>query len=255
MHRRQFVAGALTAGAVSLGGCTASAAVPPPRVPQQQLNDGGWERVDEETGVVFERSVASVSVTATQHTLRFSDVGLRSEIDERTLGNLSDDLMVFFATRVNFNPNIDNLPAGVGRAEIMDAITENANAGFREQLQAAGLQNISESGTGTVTVDTGEQAGLTRYSAEFPFEGIRFGVTDEEAIQIPGRAIAIEGQMAVWHHGDFALIAGGAYPAENFETTVTDSLSSAIDVTIDIDLNLTPKRYAQEVTSLLKGVQ
>lgn len=254
-NRRQFLAGALAAGTASLAGCAAAAAVPPPRVSEQLLRQGGWEQVADDSSVVFERSMAGISITATQHTRRYTDTALRTEIRDRTLGNVDTDLMVFFATRVDFTPNIDNLPAGVGRAEIMDVIRENAKEGFRQQLASAGLENIQETGTGTLTVDTGEQAELTRFAAEFPFAGMTFQVAANSGVQIPGTTIGIEGRMATWHHGDYALIAGGANPAQNYTKTVTQALSDGIDVTVDIDLKLTPTRYATEITNLVKSVR
>lgn len=255
MHRRQFMAGAVATGVASLAGCSAAAAVPPPRVSSQLLNEGGWERTADESGVVFERSMAGVTLTATQHTRQYSDTELRAAIKERTLGNVDTDLNVFFATRVDFNPNIDNLPAGIGRAEIMNIVTENAKQGFRDQLTSAGLENVEETGTDTLTVDTGEEADLTTFAADFPFEGIALQVTPDKAVRIPGTTIGIEGRMATWHHGDFVLIAGGANPAETYAETINQSLSDGIDVTVDIDMKLAPKRYATEVTNLIKSVQ
>lgn len=255
MNRRQFLAGVIAAGTASVAGCSAAAAVPPPQVSKQLLEQGGWEQTAEESSVVFERSMAGMTITATQHTRQFSDVELRAAIKERTLGNVDTDLNVFFATRVDFNPNIDNLPAGIGRAEIMDVISENAKQGFRDQLASTGLENIEESGTGTLQVDTGEQADLTTYDADFPFEGIALQVTQDKAVRIPESTIGIEGRLAIWHHGDFALIAGGANPAETYSEHVEQSLSDGIDVTVDIDMKLAPKRYATEVTNLIKSVR
>lgn len=255
MHRRQFLAGTIAAGVGAFAGCSAAAAVPPPQVSKQLLDEGGWEQTTDESSVVFERSMAGMTLTATQHTRQYSDTALRAAIKDRTLGNVDTDLNVFFATRVDFNPNIDNLPAGVGRAEIMNIIAQNAKQGFRDQLEAAGLENVEETGSGSLTVDTGEEADLTTFAADFPFEGIALQVTPDKAVRVPGTAIGIEGRMATWHHGDFALIAGGANPAENYAETIEQSLSDGIDVTVDIDMKLAPRRYATEVTNLIKSVR
>lgn len=255
MHRRRFLSGALVLAAASLAGCSARAqSVPPPRVSDQRLSQGGWKLIDDIEETVFERRMVGVTVTATQHTLRYADAALRREITERSLGMVETDLNVFFATRVNFTPNIDNFPGGIGRAQIMTAVRENARDGFRQQLESAGLEDVRQSGTGSMTIDTGETAEVTRFVAGYPFEDISFPITDDHAVAIPGDAIGVDGLLASWHHGDYTLLAGGAHPAENYTRSVTQDLSDGVTVSVDVDMKLTPDAYANEIGGLIASV-
>ncbi|MFC7028462.1 hypothetical protein ACFQH8_15610 [Halomicroarcula sp. GCM10025710] len=92
-------------------------------------------------------------------------------------------------------------------------------------------------------------------AAVFPFEGIEFPVTDEAGVAIPSADIEVSALLAVWHHGDFVLVSGGAYPAESFATSVEDDLSEGITVSVDVDLDLTPSAYREEMRGLVAGVQ
>lgn len=257
MDRRTFLSTALGAAATTaLAGCsTAVAEVPPPNIPEKRLRDGGWHRTGESDEVVFDRTYAGVRVTATQHTLQYADRALREEIRERTLGAVDSPLAVFFATRVDFTPDLDGLPMGIGRDQLLSTVEESAKGQFERQLESAGLQNIRERDTGTLTVNTGERADLTRYAAEFPFQGFEVQVTEDRSVSLEGGSFTVAGRIAVWHHGDYVLIAGGANPAQNFARTETEQLSDGIAVTVDIDLGLAPEEYRSEVLGLIKRVR
>lgn len=255
MRRRRFLTAAAAAGAAGLAGCSsASGAVAPPQIPDEQLSEGNWERVDARQEQVFERSYGPVTVTADAHTVVYEDVGLASEISSKTLEEVSGRFSLFSATRVDLNPSLDDLPGGVGREQILDRTEENARQQFRSEMDAAGLASVEQASTGTITVDTGEEASLTSYTASFPVADISFPVTDDEAITIEGGGIDVAGDLAVWHHDGSVLVAGGAYPGQNFTRRVERSLSDAIDVTVDVDLGLTPEQYREEVRALIKAV-
>jgi len=59
----------------------------------------------------------------------------------------------------------------------------------------------------------------------------------------------------VWNAGDYVVVAGGAYPGENFATTTEKDLSEAITVTVDVDLGLAPSEYEQEVRGLMAATE
>lgn len=256
MHRREYLGAAATAGLVGLAGCSqASGAVAPPEVPEDLLSAGNWEQVDSRQETVFEQSYGPVTVTADANTLVFEDVGLRDELAEKTLDQVSGQFSLFSATHVELRPGIDELPAGVGRGQILDRTEENARRQFRREMEAAGLANVEQVETGTLTVDTGEDARLTSYAAEFPFQDVSFEVAAGETITIEGAPIRVAGDLAVWHHGGFVVIAGGAYPGENFTRNVTKELSSAITVDVSVDLGLTPDAYREEVRGLMRATE
>jgi hypothetical protein len=124
MYRRDYQAAGAGVGAAALSGCSflAAAETPPPAVPQQRLDEGGWAQTGETSGTVLERSYGPVTLEAVSHALRYVDQGLQTQVADRTLGQIETALAVFFASRVDFSPNLDNLPDGVGQQEIVDQV-------------------------------------------------------------------------------------------------------------------------------------
>ncbi|MBV0924578.1 hypothetical protein KTS45_10250 [Halomicroarcula limicola] len=258
MNRRDYLAAGLGVGAAALSGCSsflAAAETPRPIVPEERLDATGWEETGDDSGTVLDESYGPVTLEAVQHTLRFQDVALRKSVRERTLGEVDTALSIFFASRVDFSPNLDNLPAGAGQAEIVDQVQTNARQQFERQMENQGLTNVEEVGTGNIDVDTGETAEAVNLSAIFPFEGITFDVSEGQSVEVPAADIAIDAFLAVWHHGDYVLISGGAHPAENFKQTIESDLSAGINVSVDIDLGLQPEAYRTETRSLVAGVR
>lgn len=255
MDRRRFLAGAAAAGAAGLAGCgTAAGTVRPPKLPENRLDDGGWERVTAETEEVLSRTVAGTEVSATAVTRVFDDAALREDVSEKTLGALDAPLSNFFASRIAFSPNLAEIPLESAREELAARASEAAKAQFEAQLESAGLTDVSSSDAGTLTVETGEDATLSEYDAAFEFDALSFDVRGE-TVAVEGGSVAVEGLLASWVHDGGLLIAGGAYPAENVERTVDEELSDAITVSVDIDLGLTPDAYAEEVTGLVTRVE
>ncbi|RLM89434.1 DUF6517 family protein [Haloarcula sp. Atlit-7R] len=257
MNRRDYLLAGATLGTAGLAGCSflAAAEAPPPNVPTAQLKDGGWTRTDQSSDTVFDRSYGPVSVEAVSSTVQYVDEQLQERVASRTLDQVQTALSVFFATRVDFSPNLDNLPAGAGREELLSEVRTNARDSFEQQMEAQGLTDIEQSGEGTIDIATGETAETVELSAVYPFEGISFAVTENEAVEIPASNIDISAMFAVWHHGDFVIISGGAYPAQNFVQTVETDLSDGITVSVDVDLGLQPATYRTEVRDLVAGVQ
>lgn len=258
MDRRRFLASAAGAGLAGLAGCTeASGSVAPPQVPEERLDEGGWEKQSESEETVFEQSYAggAVTVSATAFTMVYEDVALRDSVRSKTLGQVQGKFAIFAATRVDISPSLDDLPAGVGQAQILDRVEASARDGFRARMQEAGLTNVARESTGSLTVDTGEDARHTAYSAEFAFDPFSFPVTEDRTITVEGDALAVGGDLAVWKHGDFVLVAGGAYPGQNFSRSIERDLTEAITVSVDIDLGMTPDAYREEVRGLVTGVE
>jgi hypothetical protein len=224
-------------------------------VPETALEDGGWVQTDETQSTVFERSYGPVTLTGKSHSLTYEDRDLRASIREKTLDRVDGQMALFSATRITFSPNIVDLPGDVATGRILDQTAAAARSQFETQMEAAGLENVQQVDSGTLSIETGEAANLTTYDAEFPFESVTFPVTEEQSVTLPGAAITVAGDLAVWRHDDSVLVAGGAYPAANFSETVTEELSSAISVTVDVDLGLEPARYRNEVRSLIGSVE
>lgn len=257
--RRTYLGVAASAGLAGLAGCssgsTASAARGPPKVPESKLDDGGWKQVDEQTrDPAFEESFGPATVSAAFRTLVFEDVELAAELKEKTLGAAEGQFSMFFATRVTTDPSLANIPDAV-RGPVVDQVESQARSQYEAQLESAGLVDIEQASTGKTTVETGETARVTNYSAAFPFEGITFPLTEEKQVEIEGKKLGVTGMLAVWEHEGSVLVAGGAHPAENLDMATTKSPTEAIEVSVDIDLGLTPDAYAEELRSLVVAVE
>jgi len=256
MHRRGYLTATGASALAALAGCTGVlGAVPAPKVPETALEDGGWVQTDESQSTVYERSYGPITLTAKSHTLTYEDQDLRASIREKTLNRVDGQMALFSATRIHFSPNLADLPGDVATGTIVDRTAAAARSQFEAQMADAGLESVQQADSGTLSIETGQEAELTTYEAEFPFESVTFPVTEEQSVTVPGAAIAVAGDLAVWSHGDSVLVAGGAYPAANLTETITEHLSSAISVTVDVDLGLEPERYREEVRSLIGGVE
>ncbi|MFC7028461.1 hypothetical protein ACFQH8_15605 [Halomicroarcula sp. GCM10025710] len=148
MNRRDYLAAGAGVGAAALSGCSflAAAERPPPEVPQQRLDEGGWAQTNESSGTVLERDYGPVTLEAVSHTLQYVDQALQTRVADWTLGQVEAALSVFFATRVDFSPNLDNLPAGVGQGEIVDQVKANSRDQFEGQMRDQGLTDIEKTG-------------------------------------------------------------------------------------------------------------
>jgi hypothetical protein len=255
MQRRTFLAtvGAGTIG--TLAGCqTAVGAVAPPSVPQDKLDDGGWtlrEETNDETVFEQEYSVVTVEAVATSRT--YADAALRDQVRTDTLGTVDTDLALFSATRVDIAPAVDEL--GPVQSEAKSRIREHATAQLRDQLEAAGIEDVEETGTDTLSVAGGHEADLVELQGNYPVSDISFPVQADTSITIEGGELPIAALLAVWAADGNYLIAGGAYPAANFTRNSQSQLSDAISVTIDVDLGLTPAAYREELLGLVTAVR
>ncbi|WP_276257298.1 hypothetical protein [Haloglomus litoreum] len=260
MDRRKFLGASSLAAGVGLAGCgfigSALGKVPPPEVDQTKLEAGGWREDAEESGKVFTQEYAAGTVTARGHTIRYQDEALRQEIAEKTLGSVTGQLSVFFATRIEFDPELDSLPLGIGREEVLQRTKESAKSDFEREMEADGLTDIEVLGESTLAVDSGQTADLVRYSATYPVDDFGFTVTGGETITLEGQPVPVRGWLAVWYNEDVesTLVSGAVHAAENYTDTIDKQLSSALDMTLDIDLGLTPDAYREEAFGLIRTV-
>ncbi|MFB6072615.1 MAG: twin-arginine translocation signal domain-containing protein [Halobacterium sp.] len=255
MNRRTFLGTAGVAGVGALAGCmNAIGTVAPPQVPQSALDEGGWTRTNRSTETVFEESYGPVTVTAKSTTLTFSDQRLAQSITEKTLGQIDGTMAIYAASHINFSPDLNNLPAAVGREEVVNRAEKQAKDQFKQRMRDKGLTNVRETGEEPFQTDSGKSPGLTTFSAEFPVGTLTYDAGGE-SFEIEVGSIAVAGDLAVWNEDDYVVVAGGAYPAENYAKTTKKQLSEAITVTVDIDLGLTPQQYKQEVRNLMAATR
>jgi len=239
-----------------------------PEIPEDDLEEDGWvEMKDEETET--EEAAGPLTVTIQTNTLTYKHQQLNEQLRSRRVrtsdgpdreishyksGAFSDPIRVFSAARTDLNPNFDNLPGGIGRAEIMGIVEEQAKSEFEAEMEDAGLTDIEESDQDTIEVDTGEDAVLFEFTAVYPFDGIDVDVRDR-TVSLPSADIEVVGHMAMWHHGDSILVAGGAHPNENYEESRTEEGEFGRDLTVSVDLGLEPDDYEEETLALVEEVE
>jgi len=187
MNRRKFLGGASLVGLGALAGCTnAVGTVAAPEVPQDQLQDGGWEQTNRTEETVFEESYGPVTVTAKSTTLTFSDKVLAASVKDKTLSQIDGTLAIFSASHINFSPDLNNLPGGIGREELLDQVESAAKDQFEQRMRDNGLENVRETGEEEFETDSGASPGLTTFSAEFPVGDISYdagGVGKKEIVE------------------------------------------------------------------------
>lgn len=255
MYRRAYL-GAAAAGLTAFAGCSAaSASNGPPEVPKRALADDWTQVVADAQDPAFEQSVGPVTLTASIVTRLYENETLRAAVRERTLGQVDTQLATFFASRISFDPDLTDVPGGVGQAQLLDTVESQARAAFESRLRSSGLADLERTGGGSMTVDSGAEARRTDYSAAVGFDDFSFSLTDGEDLTVNGGEVTVAGHLATWVAEDSVLLAGGAYPGENFARTIETSPSEAIDVTVDVDLGFDPAAYREELFSLVRSVR
>lgn len=268
LPRRKFLrATAGVAAAATLAGCSTSVEdsdsnpenVPAPEPSEELLHEGGWKQVGASQRRLFEEQYLGgrVSVVADAHALQYEDAALRGAVKERTLGHLDAPLSVFSASRIATSPNHRDLPAGIGSDKIIDVIRSTAEDEFTDRLEKQPqLSNVRITGDEEISTADGSETTLTKFAADFHYEPMKFPVPEtDETLDLDSGTLEIHGMMAVWPAGETVLVAGGAYPGMNFDESGSADLSEAIELTVDVDLGLTPDEYAEELRELVKSVQ
>lgn len=252
MNRRQFLLAAGTGAVATTAGCsTATGAVAPPTVPKVSLDENGWTQTatsSDET--VFEQSFGPLTVEAVASSVTYEKTELARGLSEKTLGMVEATPTLFTATRIDLAPSLDEL--GPVRSEIQTEIEASARDSLESRLREAGLEDVTMTSTGTLAVDSGAEASQTEYRATYPVPDFEVPVTDDRRVTIESEDLEIESLLAVWPDDDGYLVAGGAYPAENYATSTRRELTDAISVSVDVDLGLDPAAHRAELIDLVR---
>lgn len=261
MQRRQFLGSTAAVGGAALAGrvdeadadvdVRSSDGPQTPSVPVGEA-DGGWA-VDREQSGTFTES--GMGVTSTGTTVVYLDEGLSETLRERTMGTDFEELRMFFATRVEYAPAVDRLPFGVGRSVVVNRTESNARDRFKQRLQDAGLEEIERRETRRIDIADGPSTTLSLYDAVYPYDGFEFDAGNS-AVSVAGEPVDVEGMLAAWYDRDAGatFVAGAVNPAENYEKRVEHRVTDAVDLTLDIDLGLTPDAYREESLDLVRSV-
>ena len=260
MNRREFLAAGGVAAIGAMAGCSSPSSsnsnqgVGKPSISESQISSGGWTKIAERANKMFSTEVLGLlEIEAYSHTLIFEDSRLREKLKEGTMGNFNSTVMSFFATRVELNPDLDELP--IGNQKAISRSSVKAKSQFKAQLKNQGLSNIQKSGTDSLTVETGEVADVTNYTAEYRFPSMSVPLPTGETVEIESGSIDVEGKLAIWQNEQYIIISGGGYPAENFSRQFEREITDMVDVLIRVDLGLEPRDYEREVENLIQSVK
>lgn len=259
--RRRLLAGGAAVGVAGLAGCLGGrdGPVPAPEVTSDRIED--WRQTDESESTVFEQAYGPVTFRALERTRIFEYAPVADALAETA--DASGSPVVFFATRIDLRPAIDQLPAGVGRERAMSEVETAATDAFRAQLRTAGIENVEVAEEMTTTVRSGHTATAWRLTGEYAIDGgipLPTGSTAEI-----DRPLEIEARLGVWHDGTDVIVAGGAYPTdpllEVFDAALPDSVDAERAVTQLADaetaeaLATDPAAFDEDVSQLLISVE
>ena len=258
--RRRLLAGGAAVGVTGLAGCLGGrdGPVPAPEVTSDRIEE--WRRTDESERAVFAESYGPVTVQALEHTRVFEYAPVADALAATVDADGSP--VVFFATRIDLRPAVDQLPAEIGRDRILSRVETAATDAFHGQLRSAGIEDVEIADEGISTVRSGHTATVWRLTAEYAVDG---------AVSLPtgstadvGGPLQVGARLGVWHDGTDVIVAGGAYPTEPllavFEESLPDSVDAERAVTELADaetaetLAADPAAYDEDVSQLLISV-
>lgn len=243
-----------------------------PEVPAEQLQGEDWVLAEELQESVLQDSAGPIAIEAIGSTVRYENQGLVADIRDSEVeiefrgetgterlgdhagGQFDQSMGVFVATKIDLTPHVDELPAGIGRAQVMDPVETQSREQFAQQLREAGLEDVREvDPTVAFEPDAGGSAAFFEYRGTFTFEGAAVEVRGVP-ITFSGGGIEIAGYLAVWHDGRNVLIAAGAHPNENYTETVTQT-TAGDELTASVDLGLRPAELREEVLGYMAAVE
>lgn len=252
---------AATVGLTALAGCSALGDSESPdaseasdeKFSRPTLPDEAMNSL-EQTGEIRQVSDAT-GMTAYTAGQIYEVTDLTERVTEKTMGNFSDPLMVFFAAKTN----LEGLTTAAASPErIADSsktlverrLNDQGVEDTREVKPAAPLPDYSSS-------ETVEFRGT--YRTPEITQQAQLGNGETLPIEIPAQDLSVAGMMTVWKQDNgTALLAGGGYPAEDYEytteTSMTSDLGDGIDVSVSIDLNLQPESLRKRLNELTEAV-
>lgn len=225
-----------------------------PEVPQRILDSKGWTRTSTVTDSYPVEVLGFQVLEGSQSTVIYSNEDLAEEISRKTMGAVDTSVMQFFTARVVLNPSIDSV-FGLEISPVVSKVESQAEDQFRKQMRDSGLEDIEQVSERDIKVDSGETGTLKVYEGFFPIEDMSFDVSSDKEITIGGEELEVKAYLASWHDGDSILIAGGAFPSEDYEEKVQKDLTEAIEVSINIDLGLRPTDYQNDLIESMKTVR
>jgi hypothetical protein len=229
--------------------------VPPPEVPDPVLKENGWVSMKEQKETVSVGPMDPLEVEAYLYTKMYRDAELQREISEGTVGRIDRCFNVFFATRTHIEPEVDNLPLGVGRKQVTELAKILGRSEFEDRLDRRGVKDLRKVGSDSVLTETNKKVEMEEVRGKYDFSGTEVEIASDEGFFIQGGEIGLAGWIGAWHHDGDVFVAGGVYPTEDLERKIDVDLTDAVDVEIDVDLGIWPRPYKPELFSLVQSVR
>ncbi len=225
-----------------------------PPTPSEEALDGRWRKVEERRGTTRKDLLGLARVTAFHHTDVYGNEALRGEVREKTLGRVDRELMVFFVNRTRVVPSFENLLGTVSRRQLTPAVRTLARNKLEDELRRRGIRDMRINGSHDVRGSTGRKVELQRLEASYELLDTTVEIDDGHTVEFRGGDVEVNGWLGAWIRQGEVYVVGGVYPADDLERSKHVKLTEAVDVSIDIDLDIWPRPYRHEIFDLASSV-
>ncbi len=208
---------------------------------------------ESETRLLQKGGWGPIKYTAHGHVTQYEDSTLRKRIREDTFGEIDRPFAVAFAARVDIFPSSYSRATVLQSGEIDKSILNN----LKSAMSNFGVQNIRDDGTMLATNSSAGEFQVVR--GEYPIQkvtidGVNIPHSDREKLSFGGGTLPIKGIAGRWKSEGSILAGGGVYPAENFADEEAVEMSDAISMSVDINLNLQPRKREAQVLDFVRSI-
>ena len=214
-----------------------------------------WDRIDARTGT-YSMEQFGIGVTAHERTAIFRNARLEQRIRQETLGQFDSRIAMFFASHLDLR-GVATIAASPDRLSgmLLPMVEEQmANSGIGEVQQVATASPIPSYPNSSTVVEYEGAFRTPRITKQVPIEDV-----GERTLSIPPDRLPMSGLVSVWKDDTgTAFAAGAVFPAGDFESSDTVSLTggegNGIDITISIDLRFSVGKLRQSVVEMMESV-
>ena len=167
--------------------------VPAPEIPEEVLDEHGWEETSKDTEGMTKDVFGAVEVEALAHTKKYE-----------VSGTPEDDARLFFANRTRTEPGFEDLPFGVGEDRVKGIVKSFARDRFKDEFRERGMCDLTSVDEDRTEAETGEEVDLEEITAAYEPD-------DGERTEVSGR-------IGVWYADGDVFTAGGVYPTQGGES-------------------------------------
>ncbi|OKY78337.1 MAG: hypothetical protein BTN85_0827 [Candidatus Methanohalarchaeum thermophilum] len=254
MERRSFLKGLSVFGLAAAAGAggllvysnRALGQVPAPSVDLKE----GWEKIDEKTGTVFERDFGVIKVKANQHLVQYEDQAIREKIRKGTLGAVDTPIALFFASKINTNINLEQIP--LIKNEVISQAKKQAKNSLLDRLKEYGIKEIKKTKSRDLDLEINKKINLSVFKGYYPIEKVKFDLKDKD-LNFSGSKLKMTAYLGAWTYNGYILIAGGVHPSQDYEKTYNKEITDLINMTLKLDLGLKPNKTKNEILSQIQS--